>query len=277
MKDPAEPERADAWPALDLKLFASAPERDRRGNARAFGASVIVHGLLIALAMLISATAALVVLEGAGGPLGAPDDVGGGGGGGEPTPLLVMLQPAPAATVVEEVVTPPVPEPVVVEVPIPEPELIIPVPAIVVDSVPTPPALGSGTTVAGGATGVGLNGGPGSGTGTGGGNGSGTGTGNGSGTGPGSGGGDGTEGRAPSPLMLLLPPQAPRSLRGKSVTVQLTVDNRGVAREVALDPKTGDDSFDKLLHKTALEWRFRPGTDASGRPVARMFEIEFSF
>jgi hypothetical protein len=276
MTDPAGHEPPGEWPPLDLKLFASDPERDPRGNARAFGAALFAHALLIALAMLIGATATLDVLEGAGGPRSDADDAG-GGGGGEPTPLLVMLQPAPAATVVEEVVTPPIPEPVVVEVEIPDPQLIIPVPEIVIDSVPAPPALGAGNTVAGGATGVGLNGGPGSGTGTGGGNGSGTGTGNGSGTGPGSGGGDGTGGRAPSPLMLLLPPQAPRSLRGKSVTVQLTVDDRGVVRQVALDPKTGDDSFDKLLHKTALEWRFRPGTDGSGRAVARMFEIVFSF
>jgi TonB family protein len=77
--------------------------------------------------------------------------------------------------------------------------------------------------------------------------------------------------------MLLLPPQAPTSLRGTTVTVELTVDSNGIVRDVTLRPPTGDGKFDAALRRDAREWRFRPGTDAAGRPVTKVFEVVFSF
>jgi TonB family protein len=77
--------------------------------------------------------------------------------------------------------------------------------------------------------------------------------------------------------MLLLPPPAPKSMRGKSVAVQLAVDSTGVVRDVTLVPETGDAQFDAALRRTALAWRFRPGTDATGRLVAKAFEVVLYF
>jgi TonB family protein len=66
-------------------------------------------------------------------------------------------------------------------------------------------------------------------------------------------------------------------MRGKSVAVQLAVDSAGVVRDVTLVPETGNDDFDAAIRRTALAWRFHPGTDATGRLVAKAFEVVLSF
>jgi TonB family protein len=97
------------------------------------------------------------------------------------------------------------------------------------------------------------------------------------GMGGGGGGGDGTLGRPPMPQMLLFPPSAPRDMRGKSVTVHLVVDAEGIVRQVALRPETGNGRLDDDIRRTALAWRFRPGTDAAGTPVTKPYEVVLTF
>jgi TonB family protein len=66
-------------------------------------------------------------------------------------------------------------------------------------------------------------------------------------------------------------------MRGKSVTVVLVVDAQGVVRQVALQPETGNGRLDDDIRRTALAWRFRPGTDASGAPVTSPYEVVLTF
>jgi periplasmic protein TonB len=259
-----------------VKLLATNPDTDRKRTARDVALAVLVHAGLIALLVHFTQPR-LDVSDDTGGEitLFLLDGGGGGGGGSEQVQEIAFEKPAPA------------PEPVKVDVVPPEPELVVPTPVIPPPAPPPPDTVSRDTasqiaaqtpvvsTVAG--AGAGTGGGPGSGTGTGGGNGSGNGTGTGSGSGPGSGGGDGSGGRMPSPRMVLLPPKAPASFRGKTVTLQLAVDSAGVVREVQLKPRTGNEKFDDELRHAALEWRFRPGTDAAGRAVAKLFDVVFVF
>ena len=214
-----------------------------------------------------------------GGGIGLGAGGGGGGGGGEEIHLVFLPRAAPPPP-------PQAPEPpdvVVVQVepvvptPIPEPELVV-----TRDSVPPSPlapgstAVADGTVASGVGAGTGTGAGPGAGTGSGGGTGDGIGPGSGSGRGPGQGGGE-VAGRPPRPRMLLLPPRAPRSMRGKSVAVRLVVESTGVVSDVVLIPETGDDDFDDDIRRTALAWRFQPGTDAAGQVVRTAYEVVLSF
>jgi TonB family protein len=81
----------------------------------------------------------------------------------------------------------------------------------------------------------------------------------------------------PSPMALMLPPKAPGSVRGQSVTVRLAVDSAGIVQAVELVPATGDSGFDKKLREIAKQWLFRPARDPSGRAIAAAFEAVFRF
>jgi protein TonB len=212
---------------------------------------------------------------GVGTGIGAGLAGGGGGGGADEEQLTMIELPEPVAS-------PPAPEPV----PEPIPEFVL---AVEVTPVLTEPAtdLLAQVTAAVAATVIDTAGrGGGIGTGEGPGRGSGIGPGSGGGSGGGEGGGIGSgvgpgigRGRvlAPSPNRILLPPSAPASVKGRTITVRLAVDAQGEVRGVELIPPTGDRSYDDKLRKTALGWKFRPARDASNRPVAVSFDVEFTF
>ncbi len=73
----------------------------------------------------------------------------------------------------------------------------------------------------------------------------------------------------PLPRGFILPPDAPRSLRGKSTDVWVFVTEHGevVADSTRLDPPTRDRRYNSRLIREAAEWRFRPGTKG-GLPIA---------
>jgi TonB family protein len=235
--------------------------------------SVLLHAFLIALAIFMTVRE----VETGTGLIGPPGTGGGGGGGeviayvtlpGEPPP---PPPPPPVAPIIPEIDDLVIPRPVP-----PEPEVVVMLDSALLVPLPESPT-DIGTGAGGGAPEPGRGGGPGSGGGSGGGDGGGAGTGTGGGSGPGTGGGDGTLGRPPEPRMLLFPPAAPRSVRGRSVTVHLVVDAQGVVREVALVPETGNDDLDDDIRRTALSWQFRPGTDGAGRPVTKPYEVVLTF
>ncbi len=245
--------------------------------------SLLAHAVLLALALWAGSAAG-------GGPLftdlgagtgDAADEAGGGGGGSSGEEQVTYFEvPAP----------PPPPAPAVE----PDPsELLFPeMPPVAADTVPFLPAetpvagpsdaapsrvLGD-VAGAGAPPGTGSGGGIGSGTGTGVGPGSGSGTGGGagSGTGSGVGAGEGTGRIAPPvPEVVLLPPQPPRGLRGRSLTVRLTIDAEGMVRGVELD--SGDRGYDRSLRRVAMDWRFRPARDPANRPVAGEYDAVFTF
>ena len=77
--------------------------------------------------------------------------------------------------------------------------------------------------------------------------------------------------------MLLIPPQAPGSVRGKTVVVRLAVDSIGAVKDAEIIPSTGDRKYDSALKRVALGWKFRAARDPSNRPVAVLFDVTFTF
>lgn len=119
-------------------------------------------------------------------------------------------------------------------------------------------ATGAGDSAGSGST-------SGRGPGTGGGVGTGEGTGRGSATGPGTGGGTGTIYPA-TPDFLLLPPDPPDKLKGKSVIVTFIIDAQGRPQRVEFE-STGDRAYDQLLREKFSEFHFRPAHTMDGKPV----------
>lgn len=261
---------------IGTRLFFSSPAAEYRDNTRSAVASVLVH-LIIVLIVIILSRAGVVVLttdQGAGTGIGAGAAGGGGGGGREER--VSLLIPAKAPVIPESPVLL-VPEEIEELKPEPVPE---PVAVAQVDSVPQKapaaptPAPATGGTGAGEGAGTGTGTGPGIGPGSGGGTGGGSGGGIGSGVGPGTG-----RGRmiAPSPEVLLIPPQAPGSVRGKTVVVRLAVDSIGAVKDAEIIPSTGDRKYDSALKRVALGWKFRAARGPDNRPVAVLFDVTFTF
>ncbi|HET7320984.1 MAG TPA: energy transducer TonB, partial [Longimicrobiaceae bacterium] len=66
-------------------------------------------------------------------------------------------------------------------------------------------------------------------------------------------------------------------VRGRSVTLLVTVDASGKVRRVEVETSTGDRGFDAKLRRTAMEWRFHPARNADGKAVEATVPISFSF
>jgi len=267
-------------PRLLEHLFFARPARERGENARSLGASVVAHVLLIVILIGGFGGEALPIIalqEGVGDGIGAGPAGGGGGGGSDEQLVFVAAsepepppEPEPDA-LIEPEIKPPEPVPLPDPVPIPE---IKPV-AIQIDSIPpksvAPPDPGTGS---GSGSGTGAGTGSGTGPGAGGGSGGGEGGGIGSGYGPGTG-----RGRimAPSPEVLLIPPNAPGNVRGKTVVVRLSVDEHGKVTDAEIIPSTGNRKYDADLRRVAMGWRFRPARDPDNQPVAVLFDVTFTF
>jgi protein TonB len=258
-------------------LFDAKPPKNRRDEVTSTVVSVLAH--LLVLGLLIGVAGGQIVSiateSGAGDGIGAGPAGGGGGGGQEDNPVVmapVDQAPPPPA---QEKPPEPIPEPIPVPVPEVKPIEIPPVALPSLDSMPkialAVPVVGSGT---GQGSGLGPGSGPGTGPGSGGGSGGGEGGGIGSGFGPGTGRG---KLLAPSPEVLLIPPPAPGSVKGKTVVVRLAVDSAGVVKEAEIIPSTGDRKYDSALKRVALGWRFRAARDTNNKPVATLFDVTFTF
>lgn len=258
---------------------------NRRGALPAAGAAALLHVLLVAL--LAWGVRENVLLAGAptgdGPALAFPEGGGGGGGGsgGEEIVSYVELAPAPEPEVVE-------PEPVVVEedvlvppepTPVPEPPTPAPprvdAPAERPSAPAAPVARGEGGGTGGGVgAGEGPGTGPGVGPGSGGGSGGGTGGGIGSGTGPGGGGGA-SRIRAPQTDLLLIPPDRPRGMETRALTITLRVDVAGKVRDARLSESTGNRGYDTRLRRWAMDLVFRPAMNLdTNRPQEVDYPIE---
>jgi periplasmic protein TonB len=248
-----------------------------RGEGR-WGApfSLAVHVVLILLLVtpLFARVVAPELFPGGGpGPAGGGGGGRGGAGGWRPEPITpeglrymrVAPEPPPPAT------PDPAPEEVQVpqETPPPQPQPAPPAeePALEQAAPAVAPLPGTG----GGTGNDGTNG---TGPGTGGGVGSGVGTGTGSATGPGTGGGAGRD-YLPTPDFLPLPPEPrPGRVRGRSIAVTFTVNERGEI--VSLDfASTGDRGYDRRFRERLREARFRPAVGPDGQPMAATFPITF--
>lgn len=262
---------------VGTRLFFTSPERERRDTARSAIVSTLLH-LLILLFAILATRQGLMVLsgdEGAGTGIGAGAAGGGGGGGRDTEVSLLIPEPPPPSPEAPQLIVPQKVEEVKpIEPPKPE-EVVVAkadtVPSKPANAAPAPPTGGTGT---GEGAGTGAGTGPGTGPGSGGGSGGGEGGGIGSGVGPGTGKGKVV---TPSPEVLLIPPQAPGGVRGKTVVVRLAVDSVGIVKDAEIIPSTGDRKYDSALKRVALGWRFRPARDQTNRPVSVLFDVTFTF
>jgi hypothetical protein len=246
-------------------------KRDGRGGGIV---SFLLHLLIIVLIFvpLFEHDVALAVERGAGGA----GPVGGGGGGRrgnggevrEEHVRYVAVKPpaAPPATVLPPLQPPkPVPPP-------PPPTVVPPVATVDVKVDVAPPQVDI-APVAGTGGGSGTDGTKGTGPGTGGGTGTGAGTGTGSANGPGTG-GEGGDIYLASPELTIQPPlPLPTSVRGKTIKVLFSLDERGKVLSVEF-ASSGDRSYDKKLRARCLEYTFRPAHKRDGTPVASVYPIE---
>ncbi|HEU4565252.1 MAG TPA: hypothetical protein VFS05_11405 [Gemmatimonadaceae bacterium] len=225
---------------------------------------------------------------------GGPGPAGGGGGGrrgtgggaiiterlrylqtapatAQPAPAKPVVQPKPRET--PPPVPPPKPPPKPEVKPEPKPEQSAPAPDVATAAT----VQGNGVSVVPGTGGgTGNDGTAGSGPGTGGGVGTGVGTGRGSGNGPGTGGGPGTI-YPPTPEFTPLPPfPYPKELRGQTITLVFTVNEKGETEKLEFPP-TRDKGYNRRLHDAFAEARFRPATRWDGIPIAAVFPIQLRF
>ena len=222
--------------------------------------SVVLHGVLILLIVIGERTTHELFTAGGGsGPAG-----GGGGGGGEFVRYVEIpafrTASAAAAEVPEERTTAiSIPKPELREIPQEAPRIAFARPTEHL----TAPEVGSG---------AGSGGGPGSGTGTGGGVGTGQGTGAGSGEGPGSG-GDGGSGFAPQSRQMLLPPDAPESIKGTKYRVRFWINELGKVTKVEIEPRIADAKYRKKFMEKMRQFTFHPARSADGTPVAAHYDV----
>lgn len=253
--------------------------------------AVCLHLLVVALLIFPFLNSNLVAeMMGAGGP--GPAGGGGGGtggtggtGGGRSITERIRYVLPPRATVAEPdptrlqppEVVPPVekpPEVELLEVPPPTPTPVSVTPSSALDVNLPDASVASLTAGIGG--GSGSDGSAGSGTGSGGGIGTGIGTGTGSGVGAGTGGGTGKI-FPPTPAELFIPPiPVPDKVKGKTITIVFDVDSTGRVIDFELTP-TKDASYDRKLREILGATRFRPATDASGRPVRAKYNLDYTF
>lgn len=287
MHDSSLPEHADVTPRVPserprLRPLIGIPEGSTKVNRRqAVIVAVFTHLLIVFLLVFRfrgEITAALT--DGAGGP-GAAGGGGGGRGGSPVVPERIqqyqLALPPPPAKSTPSVLPPiaPVPE---VKKPDVVPPKVEPTPPATslkaADAPATPGPVSAPAPGAGEGAGAGKDAGPGNGPGTGGGTGSGIGTGTGSAIGPGTGGGNATI-YPPTPRALFVPPNGtPRRLKGKTIVIELEVDELGKVITAQFTPRSGDGGYDEQFLASLREQRFRPAVRANGTPVKFTYRYE---
>ncbi len=224
---------------------------EKQSIAPSFAGSAVVHVLLISMLVWSTTTGGdYIDVIGGAGPVGGGDD-------GGLRVRYIQLFPAPASTQARAE-TPRA----VTEVVLPTPKLIRLPEEAPVFARPWNPARVAVAPVAR----------PGPGTGRATGRGTGTGSGIGSRDGPGSGSGGGAA-FPPEPRQIVLPPDAPKSIKGQEYTVHLWIDARGLVTKIEVEPRIDDRGYRQKFRERMLQLRFYPARDASGQPVAARYVI----
>ena len=287
MHDSSLPESADITPRPlserpKLRPLVGVPIAAMNENRRRGAAISVISHMLVVLLLLLPAFFHREITDALTDGAGGPGPAGGGGGGRGGSPIIperiqrYQLPPPPAKSTpsilppiapVPEVKKPEVTPPKVEPVPPPTPAPAAP--PTTEPAVPATPAPGVGA-----GAGAGTDPGPGNGPGTGGGNGSGTGTGTGTGVGPGTGGGNAAI-YPPTPRALFVPPNGtPKKLRGKTITIELDVDETGKVQAAEFSPRSGDGGYDEQFLSSLREQRFRPAVRGNGQTVRFTYRYE---
>ncbi len=288
MHDSSLPESADVTPSHPsvrprLRPLIGVPEGALKENRRRGAIIAVLSHVMIVILLLLPAffhreiTDALT--DGAGGA-GAAGGGGGGRGGAPVVPERIQLyrnMPPPSAKATPSVLPPITPVPPEVKKPVETPK-VEPTPAAAPTATNAPPVAVPAAPApgAGAGAGAGTDNGPGNGPGTGGGNGSGVGTGTGSSIGSGTGGGNATIFPAQPRAMIVPPNPVPRRLKGKTITIELDVDESGKVVAAEFSPRSGDSGYDERFLSDLREQKFRPAVRPNGQPVSSKFRYEIS-
>jgi protein TonB len=273
MHDSSLPDNVDVTPRPygerpKLRPLIGVPEGATKVNRKqAVTVAVAAHLLIVFLLVFRFRTEITDALtEGAGGP-GAAGGGGGGRGGSQVIPERIqqyqLRPPPPPAKSTPSRLPPITPVPEVKKPEVPPPKVETPPPVTQPKAPEAPPTPGPASAPAPGTgegAGAGKDAGAGNGPGTGGGTGSGVGTGTGSAVGPGTGGGNAFT-YPPSPRAMFVPPQGtPRKLKGKTIVIELEIDELGKVVNAEFSPRSGDGGYDDQLLASLREQRFRPAT-----------------
>lgn len=224
--------------------------------------SIVVHGAIVLFVILGGRAGGELFIAG-----GGPGPAGGGGGGGgsrvsyvEIPPYIAAAAPARKAPTNERAIELPIPKPRLKEIRKDAPKVKI--------AQPTGPVVIASKI----GVGDGSGGGPGSGTGSGGGTGTGEGAGTGSGQGPGTG-GEGGAGYGPQSRQMLLPPDAPESIKGQEFRVRFWINERGKVTKVDVEPRIRDSDYRKRFMEKMSQFTFHPARLPDGTPVASHYDV----
>jgi len=178
----------------------------------------------------------------------------------EMPPFVAAASPAREVPTDETTIELPIPKPQLKEIQTDAPRVKI--------AQPTGPVVVAPKIGAGDGSGVG----PGSGTGVGGGTGTGEGTGIGSGEGSGTG-GEGGAGYGPQSRQMLLPPDAPESIKGQEFRVRFWINERGRVTKVEVEPRIRDSAYRKKFMEKMSQFTFHPARLPDGTPVASHYDV----
>lgn len=237
------------------------PRADKPPFGGGIVGSAVLHVLLIVL-IIWSGGRSQEFFRAAGGP--GPEGGGGGGGGSRVTymelpPLVTASPPAREQPSRQRSVEVPIPRPELKDIPKEKLQVRI--------TPPTGPVVAAVRP----GRGAGSGGGEGAGTGSGGGVGTGRGTGIGSGRGPGTG-GEGGVGFPPQSRQMLLPPDAPASIKGHEFRVRFWIDEQGRVTRIEVEPRIEDAGYRKKFRERMLQFRFYPARTGDGTPMAAHYD-----
>ena len=79
----------------------------------------------------------------------------------------------------------------------------------------------------------------------------------------------------PTPRALFVPPNGtPKKLRGKTIVIELDVDEVGKVQGAEFSPRSGDGNYDEQFLSSLREQRFRPAVRANGQPIRFTYRYE---
>ena len=81
----------------------------------------------------------------------------------------------------------------------------------------------------------------------------------------------------PTTDLMLIPPNKPRGMASRDVTLRLAINERGDVTDVEILTPTGNRGYDEQLKRTARDWKFNPAREiATNRPVAVLYDVTFT-
>jgi hypothetical protein len=72
---------------------------------------------------------------------------------------------------------------------------------------------------------------------------------------------------------MLLPPDAPESVKGREFRVRFWIDERGRVTDVEVEPRIEDASYRKKFMDKMRQFTFHPARSLDGTPVAAHYDV----